>query len=302
MEMQRHGAAVEQLDELLDERPEITDRPGARALPERPREITARNLQFASDDIPILEDISFHVRTGETLGIAGPSGAGKTTLLNLVARFYDPVSGSLQFDGHDVRDLKLSDVQKHVAIVTQDPFLFATSIRENIRCGRPDASDGEVQAAARVAEIHEEIVALPEGYDTVVGHGGRALSRGEAQRINIARAILKDAAILLLDEATSSLDSHSEARVQRAVDRLARGRIVLSVAHRLSTLRNASRILVLEDGRAVGLGTRDELLLNCPTFRRLAEAQMGEADANEDQGASGQAVQPRELTSEAAGR
>jgi ABC-type multidrug transport system fused ATPase/permease subunit len=300
MEIQRHGAAVVQLDALLEERPEITDRPSARALPHGPNEITARNLRFAVDNTTILEDISFQVRTGETLGIAGPSGAGKTTLLNLVARFYDPLSGSLQFDGSDLRDLKVADVQKHVAIVTQDPFLFATTIRENIRCGRPEASDSEVEAAARVAEIHEEIVALPDGYATVVGHGGRTLSRGEAQRVNIARAILKDAAILLLDEATSSLDSHSEARVQRAVDRLARGRIVLSVAHRLSTLRNASRILVLEDGRAVGLGTQAELLLNCPTFRRLAEAQTGDADAVDD--TFGGTAPARELTREAAGR
>jgi ABC-type multidrug transport system fused ATPase/permease subunit len=300
MEIQRHGAAVVQLDALLEERPEITDRPSARALPHGPNEITARNLRFAVDNTTILEDISFQVRTGETLGIAGPSGAGKTTLLNLVARFYDPLSGSLQFDGSDLRDLKVADVQKQVAIVTQDPFLFATTIRENIRCGRPEASDSEVEAAARVAEIHEEIVALPDGYATVVGHGGRTLSRGEAQRVNIARAILKDAAILLLDEATSSLDSHSEARVQRAVDRLARGRIVLSVAHRLSTLRNASRILVLEDGRAVGLGTQAELLLNCPTFRRLAEAQTGDADAVDD--TFGGTAPARELTREAAGR
>ena len=300
MEIQRYGAAVVQLDALLDERPEITDRPTARALPDRPQEVASRNLRFAVDNTTILEDISFQVRTGETLGIAGPSGAGKTTLLNLVARFYDPVSGSLQFDGSDLRELKVADVQKHVAIVTQDPFLFATTIRENIRCGRPEASDSDVEAAARVAEIHEEIVALPDGYDTVVGHGGRTLSRGESQRVNIARAILKDAAILLLDEATSSLDSHSEARVQRAVDRLARGRIVLSVAHRLSTLRNATRILVLEDGRAVGLGTQAELLLTCETFRRLAEAQVGDADAVEEDGALGATA--RELTGEAATR
>lgn len=296
MEIQRHGAAVEQLDALLRERPDIADHPGARALPDRPREIVARNVHFAIDATPILEDISFQVRTGETLGIAGPSGAGKTTLLNLVARFYDPDAGSIQFDGNDARDLRIADVQKHVAIVTQDPFLFATTIRENIRCGRPEASDADVEAAARVAEIHEEIAALPEGYDTIVGHGGRTLSRGEAQRINIARAILKDAAILLLDEATSSLDSHSEARVQRAVDRLARGRIVLSVAHRLSTLRNASRILVLEAGRQVGLGTQPELLVSCETFRRLWEAQTAGDDV-----ALG-APLPRTLTSEPAGR
>ena len=160
-----------------------------------------------------------------------------------------------------------------MAIVTQDPFLFSTSIRENILCGRPDATQEEVEAAARAAEIHDEIMAMPDGYETVVGQGGRALSRGEAQRVNVARAILKNAPILLLDEATSSLDSYSEARVQRAVDRLAVGRLAISVAHRLSTLRNATRILVLEQGQAVGLGTHKELLDNCPTYRRLWEAQ-----------------------------
>jgi ATP-binding cassette subfamily B protein len=160
-----------------------------------------------------------------------------------------------------------------LAIVTQDPFLFSTSIRDNILCGRPDASQEEVEAAARAAEIHDEIMTMPDGYQTVVGQGGRQLSRGEAQRINVARAILKNAPVLLLDEATSSLDSYSEARVQRAVDRLASGRLAISVAHRLSTLRNASRILVLEQGEVVGLGTHKDLLINCPTYRRLWEAQ-----------------------------
>jgi ABC-type multidrug transport system fused ATPase/permease subunit len=178
-------------------------------------------------------------------------------------------------DGEDLRDLRLNDIYKKVAIVTQDPFLFTTSIRENILTGRPGATQEELEAAARAAEIHDEILAMPDGYETVVGQGGRALSRGEAQRVNVARAILKNAPILLLDEATSSLDSYSEARVQRAVDRLAVGRLAISVAHRLSTLRNATRILVLEQGRAVGLGTHQELLVHCPTYRRLWEAQGG---------------------------
>src|SRR6185369_9765740 len=178
-----------------------------------------------------------------------------------------------RIDGVDLRDLRLRDVQSRIAIVTQDPFLFSTTIRENIRCGRPAATDGEIEDATRAAGIHDEIVAMPDGYDTMVGHGGRTLSRGEAQRVNIARAILKNAEILLLDEATSSLDSYSEALVQRAIDRLSRGRLVLSVAHRLSTLRNASRILVLEGGRPVGLGTTAELLAGCATFQRLWNAQ-----------------------------
>jgi ABC-type multidrug transport system fused ATPase/permease subunit len=272
LEIQRYGAAVEHLDALLHERPEIDDRPGARPLAAGPAVIAGEGLRFVVGDTVVLDGISFHLRAGETLGIAGPSGAGKTTLLNLVARFYDPDAGAVRFDDVDLRDLRLRDVQSRIAIVTQDPFLFSTTVRENIRCGRPAATDGEIEDAARAAEIHEEIMAMPDGYDTVVGHGGRTLSRGEAQRVNIARAILKNAEILLLDEATSSLDSYSEARVQRAIDRLARGRLVLSVAHRLSTLRHASRILVLEGGRPVGLGTTAELLAGCPTFQRLWHA------------------------------
>ena len=273
LEIQRYGAAVEHLDSLLNERPEIHDRPGAKPLLAGPAVITGEDLRFAIGDTVVLDGVSFHVRAGETLGIAGPSGAGKTTLLNLVARFYDPAAGAVRFDGVDLRDLRLQDVHSRIAIVTQDPFLFSTTIRENIRCGRPAATDDEIEDAARAAGIHDEIVAMPDAYETIVGHGGRTLSRGEAQRVNIARAILKNAEILLLDEATSSLDSYSEALVQRAIDRLSRGRLVLSVAHRLSTLRNASRILVLEGGRPVGLGTTVELLGGCATFQRLWNAQ-----------------------------
>ena len=241
--------------------------------------LDVKNLRtyFDTEDgeVKAVDGISFQLQRGETLGIVGPSGAGKSTLLSLVARFYDPTHGRVTVDGEDLRHLRLRDIYSKLAIVTQDPFLFSTSIRENILCGRPDATQQEIEEAARAAEIHNEIMAMPDGYETVVGQGGRALSRGEAQRVNVARAILKNAPILLLDEATSSLDSYSEARVQRAVDQLAVGRLAISVAHRLSTLRNATRILVLEQGRAVGLGTHQELLSNCLTYRRLWEAQGG---------------------------
>lgn len=273
MEIQRNGASVARIDELLRERSEIDDRPDARPLPAAPTAIAARRLSFDYGGAPVLEDVSFEVRAGETLGIVGPSGAGKTTLLNLLARFYDPTSGSVLIDGEDLRGFRLADFYGNLAIVTQDPFLFAASVRDNIRCGRPTASDEEVEAAAQTAEIHDEILSMPQGYETLLGYGGRALSRGEAQRVNVARAILKNAPILLLDEATSSLDSSSEARVQRAVDRLVAGRLVISVAHRLSTLRNAARILVLENGRVAGLGTHAHLLEQCPAYRRLWEAQ-----------------------------
>jgi ABC-type multidrug transport system fused ATPase/permease subunit len=281
LDVQRYAASVFHIEQLLAERPEIQDRKDARSLNGLPSSITADRVDFTFNQKPVLENVSFTVRAGETLGIVGPSGAGKTTLLSLVARFYDPTNGRVMIDGEDLRDLYLHDIYKKVAIVTQDPFLFSTSIRENILTGRPDATQEELEAAARAAEIHDEIMAMPDGYETVVGQGGRTLSRGEAQRVNVARAILKNAPILLLDEATSSLDSYSEARVQRAVDRLAVGRLAISVAHRLSTLRNATRILVLEQGRAVGLGTHQELLADCPTYRRLWEAQGGYVSTEE---------------------
>jgi ABC-type multidrug transport system fused ATPase/permease subunit len=275
LEIQRYGASVAHIEQLLQERPEIQDQADALPLSQSPMTIAADRLAFGFQGKPVFDNVSFTVNAGETLGIVGASGAGKTTLLNLLARFYDPTSGAVLLDGKDLRSFRLKDIYRMLAIVTQDPFLFSTSIRDNILCGRPDASQEEVEDAARAAEIHDEIMAMPDGYETIVGQGGRSLSRGEAQRVNVARAILKNAPILLLDEATSSLDSYSEARVQRAVDRLASGRLAISVAHRLSTLRNASRILILEQGHVVALGTHNELLANCPTYRRLWEAQGG---------------------------
>jgi ABC-type multidrug transport system fused ATPase/permease subunit len=273
LDIQRHGASSASIDALLRRVPETRDRADARPLLAPPRLLSVRDLGFSVNGATILENISFQVAAGETLGIVGPSGAGKTTLLNLMARFYDPTSGTISCDGVDLRDLRLADLHQAMAIVTQDPFLFAASVADNIRHGRPGASDEEIGWAARAAEIHDDIAAMPEQYQTVIGHGGRTLSRGEAQRVNIARAILKNAPILLLDEATSSLDSYSESRVQKALDRLVAGRLVLSVSHRLSTLRNATTILVLENGRVVGLGSQAQLLQSCPTYRRLWEAQ-----------------------------
>jgi ABC-type multidrug transport system fused ATPase/permease subunit len=273
MEMRKHAASVHNIEAMLRTAPTVRDTPDARPLAAAPATLTAQDLTFVRDGRPILDGVTFSVRAGETLGIVGPSGAGKTTLLNLVARFHDPASGRLALDGVDLRALRLSDVHANMAIVTQEPFLFSTTIADNIARGRPSATREEIETAARAAEIHDDIMAMPDGYETVVGHGGRALSRGEAQRINIARAVLKNAPILLLDEATSSLDSWSETRVQKALDRLVAGRMVLSVAHRLSTLRNAARILVLDGGRAAGLSTHEELLATCETYQRLWFAQ-----------------------------
>jgi ABC-type multidrug transport system fused ATPase/permease subunit len=273
MEIQRYGASVAHIAALLAERPEVRDAPNAAALSAPPQRLSAESVSFGFGATSVLDNVSFDIRAGETLGIAGPSGAGKTTLLNLVARFYDPTSGAVRFDGRDLRSLRLADVHKYIAIVAQDPFLFSSSVRDNIKCGRGNATDDEVEAAARAAEIHDDIMALPLGYETLVGHGGRDLSRGEAQRVNIARAVLKNAPILLLDEATSSLDSFSEVKVQRAIDRLAAGRMTIAVAHRLSTLRSAHRILVIDDGRVAGFAPHTELLATCEVYRRLWEAQ-----------------------------
>jgi subfamily B ATP-binding cassette protein MsbA len=273
MDIQRNHASLAHVDALLREQAEVRDEPDAKRMLKAPSKITARDLGFAISGTTVLQGVSFEVRAGEILGVVGPSGSGKTTLLNLLARFYDPTTGAVLFDGEDLRRIKLSDLHDKLAIVTQDPFLFTASIRDNIRLGKPSATDDEIEAAARDAEIHEDILSMPQGYDTIVGHGGRPLSRGEAQRVNIARAILKNAPILLLDEATSSLDSYAEVRVQRALDRLVEGRLAISVAHRLSTLRNATRILVIENGVSVGLGPHSELLERCSTYRRLWESQ-----------------------------
>jgi len=273
--IQRNVAAVERLDRLFAEKPSPAD--GDDAVPFQPPvgRIAFDRVTFAyGPGAPALKDVTFEVSHGEVLGIVGPSGAGKTTLLNLTARFFDPTSGAIRINDRDMKAFRLADLYEQVAIVTQDPFLFSTTVRENIRCGRPDASDGDVIAAAAAAEIHDDIAALPEGYDTLVGTGHRGLSGGQMQRVNIARAILKNAPVLLLDEATSSLDSIAEERVQRAIARLLHGRTTLVVAHRLSTLHNATRILVLDGGRTVGLGTHAELLQTNALYRRMWQTQM----------------------------
>jgi ABC-type multidrug transport system fused ATPase/permease subunit len=274
LQIQRNIPGVNRLHELLAEQPTLRDGPQAIALAGSLDRVAFDRVGFAYEPgRPLLRDVSFEIRRGEILGVVGPSGAGKTTLLGLTARFFDPTAGRVLFNDRDARSYRLADLYNLLGIVTQDAFLFSTSARENIRCGRPDASDAEVEAAARAAEIHDDILRLPNGYDTMVGTGHRALSGGQAQRINIARAILKNAPLLLLDEATSSLDSIAEARVQRAIGRLMEGRTTLVVAHRLSTLRNATRILVLDRGRALNIGTHEELMRESTLYRRMWKTQ-----------------------------
>jgi ABC-type multidrug transport system fused ATPase/permease subunit len=273
LEAQACGASLRRIDELLAAVPEVRDPPSPVPMKDEPRTIEFREVSFATGGVSILKGVSFAVRGGETIGIVGPSGAGKTTLLSLLARFCEPTGGRILLDGRGLDEHRVSDLYDHLAFVPQDPFLFTGTIADNIRVGRPGASDRDVEAAARAAYLHDEIVGFSQGYSTAVGLGGRELSGGQRQRVNIARALLKNAPILLLDEATSSLDSVAEEQVQRAIERLRKGRTSFLVAHRLSTLRHADRLLVLNEGRCVGFGTHEELLHDCPLYKRLVETQ-----------------------------
>lgn len=269
---------LDRIDAILAAEPEVGDRPGARALREAPALIELRDVSYAYDGEPALREVSFTVRRGETIGVVGPSGAGKSTLLSLLLRFMDPTSGAVLFDGVDLRDLRLDDLMERSAIVLQEPFLFVDTVAANIRVGRPDATMDEVIAAARAANVHEEVLRMEHGYDTVVGRGegARGISGGQRQRLCIAAALLKNAPLLFLDEATNNLDSLSEQLVQRAVERLMRGRTTFVIAHRLSTLRATDRIVVLERGQVVGLDTHTALLTTCATYRSLWQAQGGQ--------------------------
>ena len=242
-----------------------------RRLTSAPGVIELRNVSFHYGDTAVLRNVSATFRRGETVGIVGPSGAGKSTLLSLLLRFYTPTSGAILVDGVDLREVPPDDWMDLCALVLQEPFLFADTLASNIRAGRPDATMDEVVAAARAAGIHDDIVAMEDGYETIYGRGsgGRGLSGGQKQRISIAAALLKNAPLLFLDEATNSLDSVTEVKVQAAIERLMEGRTTFVIAHRFSTLRNADRILVLEDGHVVGTGRHEELCLSSPTYRAL---------------------------------
>jgi len=266
--------AAGRLFKVLDIAPTISDAPGA-----KPLTLTQCNIRFESvgfhydAETPALVDVDLEVRRGETVALVGPSGGGKSTILNLIPRFYDATSGRVLIDGVDVRDVTLASLRDHIALVTQEPFLFDDTIRANIAYARPEASDAEVEAAAAAAAAHDFIVALPKGYATLVGEAGARLSGGQRQRIAIARAFLKDAPILLLDEATSALDTESEAKVQEALERLMAGRTSILIAHRLSTVRRAHRIYVIDQGRVVEVGSHAVLMGQGGLYARLARAQ-----------------------------
>jgi len=266
-------AAGARIYEVLDRQPTVAEKPNAIELPPIKNSVAFENVSFNYEDATVLEDISLKVRMGEVTAIVGPSGVGKSTLIDLIPRFYDPKSGRILVDGIDIKDITFKSLRRQIGIVTQETILFNDTLRANIAYGRPGTSLEDVRRAAKLSYADEFISKMPQGYDTIIGDRGLKLSGGEKQRIAIARALLKDPPILILDEATSQLDTESEHIVQMAIDRLIQGRTVFVVAHRLSTVRMANQILVLDKGKIVEKGTHDELLRKSGLYSRLYQIQ-----------------------------
>ncbi len=276
----RGFAGVERFVALMRVEPKLKDAPDASELKNCRGEIDVDHVSFtydAEETDGVLHDVSVHIAPGEAVAVVGPSGGGKSTLCQLIPRFYEVSDGAIRVDGTDVRAFTQASLHRAIGIAQQDVFLFADTVRENIRYGRPDATDEEIVEAAKRAEIYDDIMAMPQGFDTYVGERGTMLSGGQKQRVSIARIFLKNPSILILDEATSALDSVTEVRIQHAFDELSRGRTTLIIAHRLSTIRSADRILVIEDGRIAEQGTHEELLAKNGEYAALWHTQNGAA-------------------------